>query len=91
MQRRKYKVIDEVGLHARHAVDLTSLANNYSCQPEFVFNGLSAPLKSVLGVLSLSVSNGREFELVAEGVDADEFLNAATAKMKANNFAVEIK
>lgn len=75
----KIKVEHPAGLHARPASMFVKTANTFSSNI-FVqnLNDMSDPVnaKSILSVLTLGVSQNHEIEIVADGEDAEEAVNA---------------
>ncbi len=69
--RRKLKIINKLGLHARAATLLVKVANKYKSKVELIKDGERANGKSILGVLTLAAACGDEIELIVEGPDAD--------------------
>jgi phosphotransferase system HPr (HPr) family protein len=75
----KIKVEHPAGLHARPASMFVKTANTFSSNI-FVqnLNVMSEPVnaKSILGILTLGVSQNHEIEIVADGEDAEIAVNA---------------
>jgi len=74
---REFVIKNEQGIHARPATNLVQLANQFQCELNLVFNGVSVDLKSIMGVLSLGVTRGSLITIRANGVDD----NAALSKI----------
>ena len=75
----KIKVEHPSGLHARPASLFVKTANTFSSNIIVQnLNDMSDPVnaKSILSILTLGVSQNHEIEIVAEGEDADEAVNA---------------
>lgn len=66
-------ILDEVGLHARPASDFTNLAKKFTSKIEL--ENLDSPedgsvnAKSIIHVLSLSVTQGQKVKITASGED----------------------
>ncbi len=82
---KSFIVTDPVGLHARPATLLVNEAGKFASESKIIVDGKEANLKSIMGVMSLAISNGVEFEVVTEGDDAAEALNAIAEVITTNN------
>ncbi|WOO87378.1 HPr family phosphocarrier protein [Mollicutes bacterium LVI A0039] len=82
---KSFVITDPVGLHARPATLLVNEAGKFASEAKIVVEGKEANLKSIMGVMSLAISNGVEFEVVTEGDDAAEALNAIAEVITRNN------
>jgi phosphotransferase system HPr (HPr) family protein len=76
MVERKVTVNLETGLHARPAARFVQEANKYSAEIHVVKGNKKVNAKSIMGIMSLAVSKGTEITITAEGVDAEEAVNA---------------
>lgn len=76
--RRRVRVGDPTGLHARPCAALAKLAGKAKGATLKVrLNGLEADATSILDLLGLVAAGGAELELVAEGPGAAALLDAA--------------
>jgi phosphocarrier protein HPr len=75
----RFKIINQLGLHARAATKLVQLASKYPCEVEVARDDQSANGKSVMGVLLLCGSKGTVIEVRAKGERADECVEAIGA------------
>jgi phosphocarrier protein len=75
----RFKIINQLGLHARAATKLVQLASKYPCDVEVARDDQSANGKSVMGVLLLCGSKGTVIEVRAKGDRADECVEAIGA------------
>jgi phosphocarrier protein HPr len=72
MISRKLPIINELGLHARAATKLASLAGRYQSS---IKTGVKPPLvdaKSIMSLLLLAASQGTELIFEFDGPDEDE-------------------
>lgn len=76
MVSQKITIINPSGLHLRPAGNLCNEALKYRSTITFAFDGGTANAKSVLSVLGACVKCGDEIELVCEGVDEQEAMDA---------------
>ncbi len=72
----RFKIINQLGLHARAATKLVQLASKYPCDVEVAREDQSANGKSVMGVLLLCGSKGTVIEVRAKGEQAKECVDA---------------
>lgn len=72
----EFKIVNDLGLHARAATKLVQLASKYPCEVHVSHAGQTANAKSVMGVLLLCGSKGTVVEVSAKGDRADECVNA---------------
>jgi phosphocarrier protein HPr len=76
MQRRHITIINKLGLHARAAAKLVGLASRFACDIRLIKDSAEVNGKSILGVMMLAASQGTELELVADGEDEVQALDA---------------
>jgi phosphocarrier protein HPr len=72
----RFKIVNQLGLHARAATKLVQLASKYPCEVEVAREDQSANGKSVMGVLLLCGSKGTVIEVRAKGERAEECVEA---------------
>jgi phosphocarrier protein len=72
----RFKIINQLGLHARAATKLVQLASKFPCDVEVAREDQNANGKSVMGVLLLCGSKGTVIEVRARGERADECVQA---------------
>jgi phosphocarrier protein HPr len=72
----RFKIVNQLGLHARAATKLVQLASKYPCDVEVARADQSANGKSVMGVLLLCGSKGTVIEVRAKGEQAKECVDA---------------
>ena len=76
MISQKITITNPSGLHLRPAGNLCNEAMKYKSLITFSFDGGTANAKSVLSVLGACVNCGDEIELVCEGADEREAMEA---------------
>ncbi len=69
MIRKKIKIVNEAGLHARPAAALVKLAGKFDSDFYIHMYGYKVNGKSILGVMTLAAEQGAELELEIEGPD----------------------
>ena len=78
-------VINETGLHARPAGMFVKGASGFKSNIEIEANGRKVNAKSIMGVMSLGLSKGTEFTLIANGEDEEQAI-ATLAEMVESGF-----
>ncbi|MFA9459734.1 HPr family phosphocarrier protein [Thiohalorhabdus sp. Cl-TMA] len=71
MIQRQLDIINKLGLHARAASKLVSLASSYESEVNLSRDGQTVSGKSIMGVMMLGASRGTELELTVEGPDEE--------------------
>lgn len=69
-------IINPTGLHARPATELVSLAKQYQSNIRIRYDEQITDAKSLVNILQLGVVNGATIKVSAQGVDAQDALNA---------------
>ncbi len=72
----QFKIVNQLGLHARAATKLVQLASKFPCDVEIAREEQIANAKSVMGVLLLCGSRGTVVEVRARGEQAEECVRA---------------
>ncbi len=70
MVRREVTIINKLGLHARAAAAMVSLAARFQCDVWVVKGDQQVNAKSIMGIMMLAAGKGTVLALAAEGVDA---------------------
>ena len=76
-----YTVKDPVGIHARPAGALVSLAKQYKSDIVFSAGEKSAHADSIIALMSLGATQGTQLKIEAHGEDAQEALAALRSFM----------
>ena len=76
MVTQKVVIKNPTGLHLRPAGLFCKTAVDFKCKVTFQFKGITANAKSVLSVLGACIKRGDEIELICEGEDEHEALQA---------------
>jgi phosphocarrier protein HPr len=79
MIRRPVTIINKLGLHARAANKLVSTAGDFQSDIRVRGNGREVDAKSIMPVMMLAASQGTEVELIADGPDEQDAVEALTA------------
>ena len=73
---RTLLIRNKLGLHARAATQLAKLANQFDAQVTIVNGERHASANSVLGLMMLESHMGKEIQVIGEGPDAMQALDA---------------
>ena len=76
MIKKQVEIINKLGLHARAAAKLVTLASSYKSDIEVGLNGKVINGKSIMGVMMLAAAKGSTIELLVAGNDEEEAMNA---------------
>jgi phosphocarrier protein len=76
MVKKKVKIKNKLGLHARAAVKFVNLANRFASSIKIVKDGNEVDGKSVLGILTLAAVQGSDIQLKVSGRDEDRAMQA---------------
>ncbi len=79
MIRRPVTIINKLGLHARAANKLVSTAGDFQSDIRVKGNGREVDAKSIMPVMMLAASQGTEVELIVDGPDEQDAVEALTA------------
>ncbi len=83
--KKEFVIANEQGLHARPATTLVSKANLFKADITITYEGESADLKSIMGVLSLGVTRGALVEIEITGEDESDAMEAIAKHIKELN------
>ncbi len=76
MVKVKYRIKNEEGLHARPASDFCKKANEFKSRISVSKDGELFEAKSILMVLCIGAVKGDEIEIIADGEDEQEAIDA---------------
>jgi phosphocarrier protein NPr len=76
---KKLTIVNKLGLHARAATQLAKLAMHFDAEVMLVQGGKATSATSVLGLMMLESSQGKEVLVTSEGDDAQQALDAVEA------------
>ena len=72
MQERSVTIVNKLGLHARAAAKLVTMASGYSSDVDIAREGQTVNGKSIMGVMMLAASKGTELLIRTSGNDEQE-------------------
>lgn len=85
MANRELTIVNKLGLHARAAAKLVSLASGFASEITIKRGEQEVNAKSIMGVMMLAASKGAVIEVFAKGNDADEAVDEI-ARLVENRF-----
>jgi len=74
--KKEITIINKLGLHARAAAKFVTLASQYECEIELRRGDRTVSGKSIMGVMLLAAAKGTELEIIANGENEAEALDA---------------
>ena len=86
MYSKEIVLQNQVGLHARPATFFIQKANEFKSSIWVEKEERRVNAKSLLGVLSLGITRGTSINVIADGIDEKEAVDAL-AELVENNFA----
>ena len=72
VKEKKVMITNKTGLHARPAAQFVQKAGKFDSKIEIVFEEKEVNAKSIMGIMSLGISQGTEITIRSEGEDAEE-------------------
>jgi phosphocarrier protein len=85
MTSRELTIVNKLGLHARAAAKLVTLASGFESDITIKRGGQQVNAKSIMGVMMLAAAKGVMIEICVDGNDADEAL-AEITRLVQNRF-----
>lgn len=79
MPTRELPIVNKLGLHARAASKLVTVASQYDARVTVVKDGREVSGKSIMGVMMLAAARGSAIEVTADGDDAEAAIEAIEA------------
>ena len=76
MLKQRIVIENKVGLHARPASLLVSTVNRFKSSVSVKKDGTIVNAKSILGILSLGAEQGTELEIIVDGEDEENAIQA---------------
>jgi len=86
---RKFVIVNQRGLHARASAKFVQLVDSFDAKVTVEKDGVSVGGTSIMGLMMLAASPGCSIHVTAEGVDANQLLDALE-ELIANKFGEEI-
>ena len=76
MTEKEVIIKNRAGIHARPAAMLVQTANEYSCNIYLEKDGDQVNGKSIMGIITLGAAYNSTLNIIAEGEDEEEAVNA---------------
>src|SRR5690625_2420307 len=87
MIKKQFTVTTETGIHARPATLLVQEASKYSSDVQLEFQEKQVNAKSIMGVMSLGISQNSNFTIITEGHDEEEAMKGMEELFKREGIA----
>ena len=75
MIKKKIKIINKLGLHARASSKLTELANNFKCDIKIKKGSEEGDAKNMMDILMLSANYNSKVDIIFSGSDEKKASN----------------
>ena len=75
------KIIDPIGLHARPASELTTIASSFSSNIKIIAKGKEGNAKSIMNIMALGIKKDDEITIEADGADADQAIDKLKSEL----------
>ena len=85
MLTRHVIIINKLGLHARAAARIVTVASRFNCEIKVRRGARTVNGKSIMGVMMLAAAKGAELDVIADGED-EEAAQLALAQVIAERF-----
>ena len=73
---REFTIQNKLGIHARPAAMFVKVASQYKSTVRVHKDGLDVNGKSIMGIMMLAAAKGNVIQVVAEGCDAEDVVEA---------------
>jgi len=83
MLRARVVIPNKKGLHARASAKIVEAAARFQSDIHVIKDGVSANGRSIMGLMMLAASLGKEVEITVQGPDATEAMKAILALVDA--------
>jgi len=90
MPEQTFKITHETGLHARPATSVVNKAGKFQSEVQLSYNGKTINLKSIMGLMSLGISQGSEVVISAEGKDAEMAIEGLSKLIQEEKIGVPV-
>ncbi len=69
MLRQEVEIINKLGMHARAAAKLVTMAQTFAAEIRVAKDGKEVNGKSIMGIMMLAAAKGNTIELIVDGED----------------------
>ncbi len=73
---KEFTILNRLGIHARPAAMFAKVASQYESTVRVQKDGLDVNGKSIMGIMMLAAAQGNVIQVLAEGSDAEEVIQA---------------
>lgn len=88
MQQRELTIRNKLGLHARAAAKFVKCASQFDSEIQVGKDAMTVNGKSIIGVLLLAAPKGSRVQVIADGPDEEQALEALSGLIE-NKFGEE--
>ena len=81
MEKKSFRVTNEIGIHAKTATMLVNLTMKFDCDINLTALKKTVDFKSIMGVMSLGIYSGTDIVITCDGDDEKEAIEAIKAKI----------
>ena len=89
MFKKEAEIINSLGIHARPASLIVKIASAFDSKVELEKNNVKVNAKSIMGVLMLASEQGDKLNIIADGKDEKEAVNALVELIEKRKFDEE--
>lgn len=79
MQKRKFSIVNRLGLHARAAAQLVKTASRFVCEVTLQKEDMEVNGKSIMGILLLAAPQGTDIFVTTAGADEEQAMQELAA------------
>lgn len=76
MIKKSFKIKNESGLDVKAITKIVNVASGFASNIDFTVNQNTADAKSIINLMALNVKYNQELEIIADGKDEDNALDA---------------
>ncbi|MEJ2307433.1 MAG: HPr family phosphocarrier protein [candidate division WOR-3 bacterium] len=89
MFKKEAEIINSLGIHARPASLIVKIASAFDSKVELEKNNVKVNAKSIMGVLMLASEQGDKLNIIADGKDEKEAVDALVELIEKRKFDEE--
>ncbi|MEJ2356029.1 MAG: HPr family phosphocarrier protein [candidate division WOR-3 bacterium] len=89
MFKKEAEIINSLGIHARPASLIVKIASAFDSKVELEKNNVKVNAKSIMGVLMLASEQGDKLNIIADGKDETEAVDALVELIEKRKFDEE--
>lgn len=90
MISKKFKITNDLGVHARPATSLVNICMQFDCQITLRALKKEVDFKSIMGVMAMGIYNGTIIDIIFDGSDEQAASEAVCNKILELNLGKEL-